>query len=109
MESGIYADDGPDVTYAMPYPTSGADAFLDRLDHILAKTPVDIFIPTLDSEIELLSHLQDDLTDRGLLTYLPDPAMLKRRSKSRLHERAEHIAAWTVPEDARGLRFAGAR
>ncbi|HWB59751.1 MAG TPA: hypothetical protein VG733_09670, partial [Chthoniobacteraceae bacterium] len=55
MESGIYVEGGPDVTYAMPYPTSGAEAFLKRLDHVLEKTPVDIFIPTLDAEIELLS------------------------------------------------------
>jgi len=99
MESGIYANDGPDVTYAMPYPTSGAESFLERLDSIMAKTPVDLFIPTLDSEIELLAHLQDDLTDRGLLTYLPDAAMLKKRSKSCLYELAGRCGV-TVPESS---------
>jgi len=112
MESGIYVDNGPDATYAMPYPTSGADAFLGRMDQILAETPLDVFIPTLDSEIELLSHLQDDLTDRGLLTYLPDPEMLKRRSKSRLHELAAKCGVET-PEtravyDLKGAQAAGA-
>lgn len=112
MESGIYVDGGPDVTYAMPYPTSGAEAFLERLDHVLAKTPVDLFIPTLDSEIDLLCHLQDDLTDRGLMTYLPDPAMLKKRSKSCLRELAEACGVAT-PEthavyDLQGVLAAGA-
>ena len=88
MESGIYVENGPDVTCAMPYPTSGAEAFLSRLDRVLDKAPVDLFIPTLDPEIELLSHLRDDLAGRGLLTCLPDPAMLERRAKSRLHKLA---------------------
>ncbi|HWB59469.1 MAG TPA: hypothetical protein VG733_08255, partial [Chthoniobacteraceae bacterium] len=44
-----------------------------------------------------LSHLQDDLTDRGLLTYLPDPAMLKRRSKRCLYELAEQCDV-DIPE-----------
>ena len=97
MESGIYADQGPDAIYTMPYPTSGAEAFLTRLDHVLIRTPIDLFIPTLDSEIELLSHLQDDLAERGLLTYLPDPSMLKRRSKSSLLDLAERCGV-AIPE-----------
>ncbi len=112
MESGIYVENGPDAIYTMPYPTSGAEAFLARLDYVLGKTPVDLFIPTLDSEIELLSHLQDNLTGRGLLTCLPDPAMLKRRSKSRLHKLAGQCGVAT-PEtravyDLESARVAGA-
>ncbi|MEI6536700.1 MAG: hypothetical protein WCN98_15245 [Verrucomicrobiaceae bacterium] len=84
MESGIYMDGGPDKVFAMPYPTSGADSFLQRLDQVLEQAPVDIFIPTLDSEIELLVHLEHDLTARGLMTYLPDAAMLNHRAKSLL-------------------------
>jgi len=88
LESGIYAEDGPDVVYPMPYPTSGTTAFLQRLDTILEKSPVDYLIPTLDAEIELLVHLEEALTERGLRTYLPDKEMLSQRAKNHLPELA---------------------
>lgn len=84
MESGIYVEGGPDAIFPMPYPTNGAEAFLERLDTILAQSPVDIFIPTLDSEVELLVHLEDELAKRGLRTCLPDMTALARRAKNRL-------------------------
>lgn len=97
MESGIYADDGPDAVYAMPYPTSGAEPWLERLDAVLAKTPVDIFIPTLDAEIELFVHLTEDLAKRGLRTLLPDKEMLALRAKNHLPVLAEKCDV-RVPE-----------
>ena len=97
MESGIYAEDGPDAVYAMPYPTSGAEPWLERLDAVLAKTPVDIFIPTLDAEIELFVHLAEDLAKRGLRTLLPDKDMLALRAKNHLTELAEKCDV-RVPE-----------
>jgi len=84
MESGIYVEGGPDAIFPMPYPTNGAEAFLERLDTILAQSPVDIFIPTLDSEVELLVHLNDELAKRGLRTCLPEKAALAQRAKNRL-------------------------
>lgn len=89
FESGIYAEGGPDAVYAMPYPTSGPEAYFARLDTVLAKTPVDFFIPTLDAEIELLVHLEVEIAGRGLLTYLPDRQMLQRRAKDHLADLAE--------------------
>ena len=97
MESGIYADGGPDAVYAMPYPTSGAEPWLERLDAVLAKTPVDIFIPTLDAEIELFVHLTEDLARRGLRTLLPDKEMLALRAKNHLPELAKKCCV-RVPE-----------
>ena len=105
LESGIYADGGPDVVYAMPYPTVGAEAFLQRLDHALERTPFDCFIPTLDAEIELLVHLGDEIAERGVLTYLPDRGMLHRRAKNHLAALAakcevgvpETVAVYDVP------------
>lgn len=97
MESGIYVDGGPDVVYTMPYPTAGAQSYLQRLDQILAKSPADLFIPTLDAEIELLVCLEDDLRQRGLLTYMPDAGMLARRAKSNLSELAADCDV-SVPE-----------
>jgi carbamoyl-phosphate synthase large subunit len=107
MESGIYVEDGPDAIFPMPYPTSGAEAFLQRLDMMLAQSPVDIFIPTVDSEIELLVHLGDELGKRGLRTCLPEKAALARRAKTRLEALANacHVI---IPETVSVHSIAGA-
>ncbi|MDX2226565.1 MAG: hypothetical protein SFY92_05725 [Verrucomicrobiae bacterium] len=89
MESGIYAAGGPDQVHLMPYPTAGTGPYFERLDAIRAHTPFEILIPTLDSEIELLSHVSDLFKRRGIRVCLPDPATLRRRSKSHLPELAE--------------------
>ena len=89
MESGNYVEDGPDAVFTMPYPTAGARAFLERLDDVRKQVPFDIFIPTLDAELELLVHLSDELDVRGLSVCLPDRKTLARRSKDKLSELAE--------------------
>ena len=71
LESGVFAPEGPDWAYTLPYPTSGSAALLDRLDFILAKHRVQILIPTLDAEIEPLIRLHQELADRGVQTFLP--------------------------------------
>jgi len=94
LESGIYMEDGADAVYLMPYPTSGAEAFFERLDAIREKSPFDFLIPTLDAEIELLVHLGEEFASRDLLVCLPDKATLARRAKNHLPELAQkcHIA-----------------
>ncbi len=84
MESGIYANGGPDVVFTMPYPTAGAEAFLHRLDAVLASAPFDIFIPTLDSELDLIVNLEDEFRARGIRTCLPGKEAFRRRMKDRL-------------------------
>jgi carbamoyl-phosphate synthase large subunit len=83
-ESGIYAADGPDEVHLMPYPGSGTAAFFRRLDAILQKRPIDILIPTLDAEIEVLVHAADELARRHVRVCLPDDAVLRRRAKASL-------------------------
>lgn len=107
MESGIYAEDGPDAVYAMPYPTSGADAYFERLDQILALSPADLFIPTLDAEIELFVHLAPQLAARGLRCILPDAHTLQRRAKAHLAELAAACNV-TIPDTIPVYDAAGA-
>ncbi len=108
LESGIYMENGPDVVYAMPYPTSGAAAFFSRLDEVLALSPADIFIPTLDAEIELLVHLKDEITKRGLRCLMPDKAMLNRRAKQHLADLAKKCDV-AVPKTQAVHDIAGAQ
>jgi len=87
MESGIYADGGPDEVHLMPYPAAGGAAHLDRIDAIrkqTKRTPFDLFIPTLDAEIEVLASLHRELNQRGIRVCLPTVDVLKRRAKQHL-------------------------
>ena len=84
LESGIYVEGGPDVVYTMPYPSAGADLYLQRLEEIHALSPFDYFLPTLDAEIELLVYVEDRLTKNGWKTFLPEMESLHRRAKNHL-------------------------
>jgi carbamoyl-phosphate synthase large subunit len=84
LESGIYLPDLADEIYQMPYPSSGADAFLGRLDHILQRTRIDVIIPTLDAEIILYIRMAGELAKRGIRTFLPDEQCFLLRDKTSL-------------------------
>ena len=99
MESGIYMADGANAVYAIPYPTMGAEPLLQRLDEILAQTPFDLFIPTLDSELDLIVHIEDELAHRGIRCCLPSKEALAMRSKDNLPALAE-AAGVKVPTTA---------
>lgn len=88
-ESGIYADDGPDVCHTMPYPTAGLSTWLARLEEVRAQSPFDLLVPTLDAEISLLAVARDRLAALGIVARLPDEGTLSRCSKARLPELAE--------------------
>lgn len=84
FESGIYAEDGPNVCHAMPYPTVGMPTYLARLKEIRALDSFDLLIPTLDAEIALLAGAAGRLAELGIQVLLPDEKTLIRCSKSRL-------------------------
>ena len=79
--SGLFADDGPDYAYTIPYPSSGTRHLLDRLDFILERHRLDLLIPTLDAEIEPLIRLEPELTRRGIRTCLPTLDAFRARAK----------------------------
>ena len=84
QESGIYAEDRPDVVFTIPYPSSGKLVLLDRLDSILEQAPFDLLLPTLDAEIEPLIHLEKSLCERGVVSILPSAEAFQARTKQNL-------------------------
>ncbi|MBM4403449.1 MAG: biotin carboxylase [Candidatus Cloacimonetes bacterium] len=84
LESGIYVDSLADEIYQIPYPSAGAEAFLNRLDTILSRSAIDVIIPTLDSEIITYIRLNKELEQRGIHTFLPDEEHYLLRDKTRL-------------------------
>ncbi|MDZ4122238.1 MAG: ATP-grasp domain-containing protein, partial [Candidatus Cloacimonadaceae bacterium] len=69
-----------------PYPSTGSDTFLARMDYILTKSKIDVIIPTLDSEIIIYIRLKDDLEIRGIKTYIPDEEQYLLRDKVKLSQ-----------------------
>lgn len=98
-ESGIYADDGPDVCHTMPYPTVGLSTYLERLKEIRSVDSFDYLIPTLDAEIALLAGSAGKLGDLGIRVRLPDEVTLSRCSKPKLPALAKACGI-KVPETA---------
>jgi len=84
MESGIYLKGLADEVYQMPYPSTGADSFLARLDYILSRTKIHVAIPTLDSEIPIYIRLEKELMQRGIKTFLPTEEQFNLRDKIKL-------------------------
>jgi carbamoyl-phosphate synthase large subunit len=97
MESGIYAEDGPDEVHLMPFPAAGAAALLERLDAIRRHSRFDLFIPTLDAEIEVYASLHDELRGRGLRFCLPEIETLHFRAKQHL-PRLARVCEVRTPE-----------
>ncbi|MCE0497183.1 MAG: hypothetical protein LV481_04465 [Methylacidiphilales bacterium] len=107
MESGIYAEYGPDDVHLIPYPSAGAAAFLPRVDTIRQQSPFELFIPTLDAEIEVYVHFADEFLRRGINVSLPSVETLKRRAKQHLPALAAACRI-TVPETRVASDVAGA-
>jgi carbamoyl-phosphate synthase large subunit len=107
MESGIYAEGGPDEAHLMPYPAAGGKALLERIDAIRNRMPFDLFIPTLDAEIEVFASLHRELNQRGISYCLPTVDVLKRRAKQYLPTLAA-LCGVRVPETRLASDVAGA-
>lgn len=84
MESGIYAADGPDFVYRLPFPSAGVATLRARLDEILSEQLIDILIPTLDTELHGLLKLAEELADRDIRTLLPRADALRACRKADL-------------------------
>jgi carbamoyl-phosphate synthase large subunit len=77
-----------DEVILMPYPQQGAAHMAERLLHLHARQPIDVLLPTLDSELPVLIALAPRLAEAGIRVVLPTAEMLALRSKAQLPELA---------------------
>jgi carbamoyl-phosphate synthase large subunit len=89
MDPGVYMDGIADHVYLFPYPSEGARNVLERIKEIHAKTPLDVIIPTLDSELSAFIKIAPELAQLGIHLFLPDEDALKLRSKAHFAKLAE--------------------
>ncbi len=86
LEPGLYAQGLVDAAYLIPYPSHGVEALAARLRHIHATIPLDVVIPTLDSELPGFIAIADVLDELGIGRFLPTADQLALRSKAHLSE-----------------------
>lgn len=85
LDSGLYARDiGLDAGYLIPYPSQGAEALRERLRELHRRQPIDVIVPTLDSELPAFIHLEPELREWGIRMFLPTREQLELRSKARI-------------------------
>lgn len=84
LEPGILDSRMVDAAYLLPYPKSGKDILLERMEYIHKKERVDAVIPTLDAELINFIHIQDGLSRLGIKHFLPDEESFAKRAKVNL-------------------------
>lgn len=89
LEPGIYMPGLVDKTYLMPFPSTGSEAFLERLAYIHEKEKIDIVIPNFDSELYLFIKFNNKLKEMGIHTFLPTLEQFEERHKDNLSEFAK--------------------
>jgi carbamoyl-phosphate synthase large subunit len=87
LDPGLYSRE-LDLTasYLLPYPSQGVEALRERIRYIHEQVPLDVIIPTLDSELPSMIALEPELAALGIRMYLPTRAQFDLRSKVNLAE-----------------------
>ncbi|MDD3876810.1 MAG: ATP-grasp domain-containing protein [Bacteroidales bacterium] len=84
LEPGIYMHDIIDKTYQIPYPSSGTDALMERLNYIHATEGLDVIIPNFDAELYSFIKLEPKLKEMGIKVFLPTLEQFEERHKVNL-------------------------
>jgi carbamoyl-phosphate synthase large subunit len=90
-DPGNYLTDLFSNCFLMPYPTHGWEEYEMALDDVVSKTGMNVIIPCLDAELPLLIRHQEDLTKKGIHTFLPTEKQFELRSKDQLVALAKEI------------------
>ncbi len=89
LEPGIYMKDLVDRAYLIPFPSTGSEAFLNRIFQIHEHEHIDLIIPNFDAELYTFIKNQDKLLAQGIRTFLPSLEQFEERHKANLPEFAE--------------------
>jgi carbamoyl-phosphate synthase large subunit len=84
LEPGIYMENVCDRIYQIPYPSSGSDLLIDRLEYINSKEQINILIPNFDAELHSFMKAEKRLLGIGIHTFLPTFSQFEERHKANL-------------------------
>lgn len=96
LESGLFSTelDRVDAAYSLPFPGTGSNALLGRLDEIREDSRIDIIVPCLDAEIPNYFALAKELWRRRIKVVLPTQQSFERRAKERLMRLGVDADVW---------------
>lgn len=86
LEPGIYMKDMVDKTYQIPYPSSGSEALMERLEYINGIEHINVLIPNFDAELYTFMKSEAKLKKMGIRTFLPTLKQFEERHKVNLPE-----------------------
>lgn len=87
LEPGLYMHDLVDKSYQIPYPSSGMDSLINRLQYIHSVEHLDLIIPNFDAELFNFIKLGERLEkEMGIKTFMPSLEQFEERHKANLNE-----------------------
>ncbi len=89
LEPGIYMDNLVDKVYSVPYPSTGTDTLLKRIEYINSKENINVLIPNFDAELYSFMRTEKQLKKMGISTFLPTLESFEERHKSNLDKYGE--------------------
>ncbi|MBE0661188.1 MAG: ATP-grasp domain-containing protein [Bacteroidales bacterium] len=86
LEPGIFMHDLVDKTYQIPYPSSGTESVMERLEYIHEQEKLDVIIPNFDAELYPFIRLEKRMKEMGIASFLPTMKQFEERLKVNLDE-----------------------
>lgn len=86
LEPGIYMEGLCDRIFQVPYPSTGSDDLIERIEFIHQQEKIDVLVPNFDAELFSFMKNEDRLHKIGIRTYLPLLEQYQEREKNRLPE-----------------------
>ena len=86
LEPGIYMEGLCDRIFQIPYPSSGSDELIERIEHIHQQEKIDVLIPNFDAELFSFMKNEQRLLDKGIHMFLPSLKQFQEREKDKLTE-----------------------
>ncbi len=86
LEPGIYMDGLCSRIFQVPYPSSGSDDLIERIEDIHRQEKIDVLIPNFDAELFSFMKNEERLNNQGIHTFLPTFQQFQEREKHRLPE-----------------------
>ena len=86
LEPGIYMEGLCDRIFQIPYPSSGSEELIERVEHIHQQERIDVLIPNFDAELFSFMKYEKRLAEKGIRTFLPTLKQFQEREKDKLPE-----------------------
>lgn len=86
LEPGIYIQHLADKIYQVPYPSTGSDTLIKRIEYIHEQEHIDVIIPNFDAELYAFITAEKKLKERGISLFIPTLQQFEERHKANLFE-----------------------